>query len=73
EAHDQPYTEEVDRARLTVRDACDKAGIRFLCSWHDPDKTEEQNLRFLLDWGVKIISGGSAEVKELGLKIRPRD
>ncbi|MCH7907212.1 MAG: hypothetical protein IIC92_05355 [Chloroflexi bacterium] len=73
DAHDPPYPEEVDRARLTVRAACDKAGIRFLCSWHDPEKTEEENLRFLLDWGVKIVSGGSAEVKKMGLRIKPRD
>jgi hypothetical protein len=62
----------MDQARLKVRAACDKAGIGFLCSWHDPNMSEEENLKYMLDWGVKVISGGDSAVKEMGLKIMPR-
>jgi len=34
--------------------------------------SEEENLKYMLDWGVMIISGGDEKVKEMGLKIKPR-
>ena len=34
--------------------------------------SEEENLKYMLDWGVKVISGGNSAVKEMGLKIMPR-
>jgi len=58
DAHDPPYPPEMEAARQTVKDACDAAGIAFLSSWNDPNQTIEQNVRFLLDWGVRIISPG---------------
>jgi 4-hydroxy-2-oxoheptanedioate aldolase len=58
DAHDPPYPPEMEQARQTVKAACDDAGIAFLSSWHDPNQTIEQNVRFLLDWGVKIVSPG---------------
>jgi 4-hydroxy-2-oxoheptanedioate aldolase len=58
DAHDPPYPPELESARQTVKAACDAAGIAFLSSWHDPNQTVEQNIRYLLDWGVRIISPG---------------
>jgi len=58
DAHDPPYPPELESARQTVKAACDEAGIAFLSSWNDPNQTIEQNVRYLLDWGVKIVSPG---------------
>lgn len=58
DAHDPPYPAEMEQARQTVKTACDDAGIAFLSSWNDPNQTIEQNVRYLLDWGVRIISPG---------------
>jgi 4-hydroxy-2-oxoheptanedioate aldolase len=58
DAHDPPYPAEMEDARQRVKAACDAAGIAFLSSWNDPNQTIEQNVRFLLDWGVRIISPG---------------
>jgi 4-hydroxy-2-oxoheptanedioate aldolase len=58
DAHDPPYPPELEAARQKVKAACDAAGIAFLSSWHDSNQTIEQNIRYLLDWGVQIISPG---------------
>jgi 4-hydroxy-2-oxoheptanedioate aldolase len=58
DAHDPPYPPELEAARKKVKAACDAAGIAFLSSWHDSNQTIEQNIRYLLDWGVQIISPG---------------
>ena len=72
DAHDPPYPPELETARKTVKAACDKTGLAFLSSWHDPHKTEQENVQFLFDWGVKVISCQSAETKEIGMRLRPR-
>ena len=72
DAHDPPYPPELETARKTVKAACDKTGLAFLSSWHDPNKTEQENVQFLFDWGVKVISCRSEETKEVGLRLRPR-
>jgi len=72
DAHDPPYPPELETARKTVKAACDKTGLAFLSSWHDPHKTEQENVQFLFDWGVNVISCQSAETKEIGLRLRPR-
>ena len=72
DAHDPPYPPVMEQARTTVKDACDANGVHFLCSWKDPSKTTEENIRFLMDWGVRIISGGGAEHAEIGRAISGR-
>ena len=72
DAHDPPYPPELETARTTVKTACDQAGLAFLSSWHDPGKSEEENVRFLFEWGVKVISCHTEETKQIGLRLRPR-
>jgi hypothetical protein len=62
----------MEDARQRVKAACDAAGIAFLSSWNDPNQTIEQNVRFLLDWGVRIISPGpdGAEWARVGRRMR---
>lgn len=57
DAHDPPYPPQMEAARHAIKAACDENGIAFLSSWSDPNQTAEENARFLLDWGVRIISG----------------
>jgi 4-hydroxy-2-oxoheptanedioate aldolase len=57
DAHDPPYPPELEAARHAIKQACDDNGLFFLSSWNDPDQTPEENARFLLDWGVRIVSG----------------
>jgi 4-hydroxy-2-oxoheptanedioate aldolase len=57
DAHDPPYPPEMEAARHAIKQACDENGIAFLSSWNDPNHSAEENARFLLDWGVRIISG----------------
>jgi 4-hydroxy-2-oxoheptanedioate aldolase len=52
-----PYPPELESARETIKQACDDAGIAFLSAWDDGAKSVEENVRFLLDWGVKILHG----------------
>jgi len=71
DAHDPPYPEELDSARKSVKSASDRAGLRFLSSWNDADKSVEENLQFLFDWGVHIVACDSEAVKTDGLYLRP--
>ena len=61
DAHDPPYPPEVDTAREMVKGACDRAGVAFLSSWNDPSLDTEERVRFLMNWGVRIISGTGQE------------
>jgi len=72
DAHDPPYPEDMDRARLMIKDACDANGVKFLSSWNDPNKSHEENIQTLLDWGVAIISGGGEEKAQVGRKMTNR-
>jgi 4-hydroxy-2-oxoheptanedioate aldolase len=72
DAHDPPYPEDMDRARLMIKDACDANGVKFLSSWNDPNKSHEENIQTLLDWGVAIISGGGEEKAQAGRKMTNR-
>ena len=69
DAHDPPYPAEVASARNIVKFACDRAGVAFLSSWNDPSLDTEAQVRFLMDWGVRIISGGGEEQANIGRKI----
>lgn len=69
DAHDPPYPPEMDAARRTIKAACDDAGLAFLSSWNDPNQTTEDNVRYLLSDGVRIISGGSEEAARIGRSI----
>jgi 4-hydroxy-2-oxoheptanedioate aldolase len=59
DAHDPPYPPELEAARLAVKAACDAHGLAFLSSWNDRQRSVEENLRCLLDWGVRIVSPGA--------------
>ncbi len=56
-AHDPPYSAEMERARQEIKAACDENGIAFLSSWNDPNQSIAENVQILLDQGVRIISG----------------
>ena len=54
--HDPPYTPVMDDARNTVKAACDKAGLAFLCSWADESMTEEERVRYAIgEIGARIV------------------
>ncbi len=72
DAHDPPYPAEMEHARNTIKKACDDAGLFFLSSWNDPTKSREENVQFLLDWGVRVISGGGEETAQIGRRITGR-
>ncbi|NQW17444.1 MAG: hypothetical protein HQ478_08145 [Chloroflexi bacterium] len=72
DAHDPPYVDGMELARKTIKAACDANGIKFLSSWNDPTKSDEENIQFLLDWGVGIISGGGEEMATIGRKMTNR-
>lgn len=73
DAHDPPYPPELDAARRTIKAACDAAGLAFLCSWNDPNRTTEENIRTLLADGVRIISGAGEEAARIGRAITGRE
>ncbi|MDP6595013.1 MAG: aldolase/citrate lyase family protein [Candidatus Poribacteria bacterium] len=72
DAHDPPYPTDMDQARTAVKNACDDNGMVFLSSWNDPSLDAEGRLRFLMDWGVRIISGGGEEQAKRGREITGR-
>jgi len=72
DAHDPPYPTDMDQARLAVKKACDDNGMAFLSSWNDPSLDAEGRLRFLMDWGIRIISGGGEEQAKRGRAITGR-
>ena len=46
--------------------------VSFLSSWNDPSLDAEGRLRFLMDWGIRIISGGGEEQAKRGRAITGR-
>lgn len=70
--HDPPYPPEMEAARHTIKKACDDNGMYFLSSWNDSSQSTEENVKFLLDWGVRIISGGGEEQAKVGRKMTGR-
>ena len=72
DAHDPPYPPIMEEARSIVKGACDDNGIHFLCSWKDSSKSAEENIRFLMDWGVRILSGGGEDQARIGRAISGR-
>jgi len=70
--HDPPYPPEMENARHVIKKACDDNDLFFLSSWNDSTKPKEENVKFLLDWGVRIISGGGEEQAKIGRKITRR-
>ena len=72
DSHDPPYSDDMNRARETVKAACDANGLKFLSSWNDPNNTDEQNLQVLIDMGAHIFSGGGEEKAAIGRKMTNR-
>jgi 4-hydroxy-2-oxoheptanedioate aldolase len=72
DAHDPPYPADMDAARLTVKEACMRNNVAFLCSWNDRSLSVEQRVRKLLDEGVMIMSGIGEEGARLGRSITGR-
>ena len=73
--HDPPYPPVMQRAMGIVKDACDKAGLKFLCSWGDPNLTFEERARHtIFNIGTRIMGCPDEEVvnkirKEMGRKM----
>ena len=72
DAHDPPYPDDMDAARLRIKAACDAAGLAFLCGWNDFTISTEDRVRKLMDDGVKILSGVGEEGAAIGRKITGR-
>ncbi len=72
DAHDPPYPPEMEHARTTIKKACDDNGLFFLSSWNDPNNSREENVKFLQDWGARILSGGGEEAAQIGRKLSGR-
>ena len=72
DSHDPPYPEEMERARQMVKRACDESGVFFLSSWNDKSLDIEGRVRYLMDWGVRILSGSSEESARIGREITGR-
>ena len=72
DAHDPPYPDVMERARQTIKAACDKAGIQFLSSWNDKKRSAEANMKTVLSQGVKIVSGGGEEQAKIGRRLTRR-
>ncbi len=72
DAHDPPYPADMDAARLTVKAACERNGVAFLCSWNDRSLSVEQRVRHLLDDGVKVMSGFNEEAARIGRALTNR-
>ena len=63
--HDPPYTPIMDDARNTVKAACDKAGLAFLCSGADESLTLEERARYAIDEiGAKIVHAPNREIAD---------
>ncbi len=72
DAHDPPYPPAMEYAQNTVKRACDANGIAFLSSWNDKSLDVEGRVRYLMDWGVRIISGATEEHARIGRAITGR-
>ncbi|HAA77580.1 TPA: hypothetical protein DCE37_20910 [Candidatus Latescibacteria bacterium] len=72
DAHDPPYPPELEHARETIKAVCDANGVAFLSSWNDKSMDTEARVRYLMDWGVRILSGGSEEQARIGREISGR-
>jgi len=72
DAHDPPYPPELEHARKTIKAACDDNGVSFLSSWNDKSMDIEARVQFLMDWGVRIISGATEEHARIGRQITGR-
>ena len=44
-----PYQEEVRSSLETVHSACERAGVHFVQGWHDPEMTDEETVKFLIE------------------------
>ena len=73
EAHDPPYSPQMDNARNTVKSACDRAGLAFVCGWVDPSMTDEQTLKFLIEEiGAKMLRAPNRELADAVRKLAGR-
>ncbi len=71
--HDPPYPSVMDDARNTIKSACDKAGLAFLCSWADPGMTPKERLDFIVDEiGALVVSAPDRELAETRRKAAGR-
>ncbi len=73
DAHNPPYPPELEQARKAIKSACDDNGVAFLASWNDKSLDVEGRVRFLMDWGVRIISGATEEHARIGRVITGRE
>ena len=67
-----PYPDELEKAHQAIKKACDDNGLFFLGSWDDKSLSEKENIQFLLDWGVRLISGSVESGAAIGRSITGR-
>ena len=72
DAHDPPYPDDLDNARLRVKAACDNANIAFLCGWNDFTTSTEARVQKLMNDGVKILSGVGEDGAKIGRALTGR-
>ena len=73
DAHDPPYPDDMDAARLRIKTALDAAGVAFLCGWNDFTISVEDRVNKLMGDGVKVLSGVGEEGAAIGRKITGRE
>ena len=74
DAHDPPYSPQMDEARGIVRDACRKASLAFYCSWADDSMTEKERLKYSVEEiGSRIVPAPTRELAEYVWSLTGRD
>jgi hypothetical protein len=74
DAHDPPYSAEMNDARDRIRAACEKAGIAFYPgSWNDPSMSEADRVKFLIEEiGGTIMRAPTREFASAGRALTGR-
>ena len=74
DAHDPPYSPQMDEARGIVQDACRKAGLAFYSSWADDSMTEKERIKYSVEEiGSGIIPTPTRELAEYLWSLTDRD
>ncbi len=59
---DAPYSPEMEEAWQTVKRACDKAGVAWLCMWDDPAMSPARKAEYLIrEMGATLMAGSDGE------------
>ncbi len=70
---DWPYPSDLFNSWMAIEAACVKAGISFVWGWHDPEMTEDQQVKYLIEEkGAKVLVAKNKEYADTGRKITGR-